>query len=650
MTNNKTPAQTAGWSSTWSNFLATHQESFLAELEQFHNQLPWTDSLDPAQLRAWQKEYTIIQSTLNAIIQTTSIDPSLCWIAFEQELPGEAGKRAADVNLILPTGHLFVIEFKDKQQASEQEVWRASFDLNTLLKFHSESIELEGHGFLALTAAGAQPFEHNQIQCDFPSAEGILLKLHEAVVKALQAPICYDTHQWQHGYYHRQPSILAGTVEVFFRENIPTLHTDAGQNIIEARQSIQTLYQQAKEQKKRFLVLVGGAPGAGKTLLGLSAVADTLQAYQADQCAPVYLSGNNPLVGVLQYTLDYYGQQSQQVMPFDARSIILPVLEFKKQFTRSQAHYDLVVFDEAQRAWDNAKMIQGTEIDLFCEWLSQKEYGVTILLIGDGQAIHRGEMPLETMLSSLADSFLKHQHQLTLVTPSNYQHHLTNIESKIIDDSLYLTSAIRQHFADSFEQWVEAVIEGSSEKALAALPGLQGFPLKITNSRETAENFAKAMHQELHQSKPGKADQFRYGWLTSSKSGDRSIRQLFGGKMPGAVFGPWFVHPPHDPESCCQLNAAATEFGCQGLEISLALVKWGDDLLMRNGEWQLNSKLKREHDDFTFATYRVLLSRGRSGLLVCCEDTKTNNFLTECGMQTVIQNPDNFKITPRYDE
>lgn len=129
MINNTT--KTAGWSSTWSDFLAICREAFLERLEQFHSQLPWTDSLDPAQKRAWKKEYTIIQCTLKTIIQTTSTDPSLCWIAFEQELPGEAGKRAADVNLILPTGHLFVVEFKDKQQASEHEVWRASFDLNT---------------------------------------------------------------------------------------------------------------------------------------------------------------------------------------------------------------------------------------------------------------------------------------------------------------------------------------------------------------------------------------------------------------------------------------------------------------------------------------------------------------------------------------
>ena len=629
------PNQTAGWSTNWADFLQTDQDTFLNHLKNFHTSLSWTDVLDPAQEKAWRSEFAVMQTTLSQTLQHNGIDPESCWIAFEQELPGEAGKRAADVNLILPTGHLFVIEFKGKTKASEEEIWRASFDLNTLLKFHSESSTLQGHGYLVLTASGAQSFIHSSVLCDIPDSTGILPTLTQTLIQALEEPNCYNTHQWQHGHFHRQPSILAGTVEVFFNENIPTLHTDAGQNIIAARQTVQTLYQKAKQDKQRYLILVGGAPGAGKTLLGLSAVADTIQKHSLHQCAPVYLSGNNPLVGVLQYTLNHFGEKSRQPMSFDARSIILPVLEFKKQYARHQAHYDLVVFDEAQRAWDNAKMHSGTEIDLFCDWLSQKEYGVAILLIGDGQAIHRGEMPLDAMLTSLADSLKRYEQTITLISPSNYQPYLSTIQSQVIDDSLYLTSAIRQHYADSFEQWVEAVIEGSPEKAQAALPGLIGYPLKLTNSRETAENFARSMHLELHQAKSGKADQFRYGWLTSSKSGDRSMRQLFGGKMPGEVFGPWFVNEPSDPKSCCQLISAATEFGCQGLEISLALVKWGKDFLMRNDQWQLDPALRRDHDDFTFATYRVLLSRGRSGLVVCCEDPETYQYLNSCGLEPI---------------
>ena len=629
------PGATAGWSSTWSEFLNSNQSNFVTQLEDFHNSLPWTKELSPSQRSAWQKEHSIIQLTLHGVINNSQTDPSQCWITFEQELPGEAGKRAADVNLILPTGHLYVIEFKDKTQASEQEIIRAQSDLDTLHKFHSESTSLTPHGFLILTATGAQPFHHPTLQCDQPNAHGITPRLQASLQTALQGEHIYNTHQWQQGRFHRQPSILAGTVEIFFKEHIPELQTEAGENIREARELIQTIYQHAKAKKDRYVVLVGGAPGAGKTLLGLSAVAETISNHGIDQCSPIYISGNNPLVGVLQYTLNFYGAKSSRVLPYDARTVILPVIEFKKQYSRRQAHYDLVVFDEAQRSWDHAKFFDGTEIDLLCDWLTQKEYGIVVLLIGDGQAIYRGEMPLDTMMQSLAKSLKQHENRISLIAPSNYQHYLQNIPSARIEDNLYLNSAIRQPFAEAFEQWLEAVMEGNADKARSLMQGLKGYPMKLTRSREEAEQYARGLHQEHHEAIAGAADQFRYGWLISSKSGDKSIFQPHGGKAPGDVFGPWFVNPPEDPKSCCQLKSAATEFACQGLEISLAMVKWGQDLLWRSNQWKLSDKpyLRREHDEFTIATYRVLLSRGRVGLVICCDDIETYNFFSSCGMK-----------------
>ena len=626
--------RTAGWSTNWTHFLNTSEDLFLEALIAFHSALPWTDQLDPAQKRAWQHEYAIMQATLRYILDGSDTNPDSCWIAFEQELPGEAGKRAADVNIVLPSGHLFVIEFKDKPHASEHEIWRAAFDLNTLLRFHSESIDLEGRGYLALTRPdhSTQIGWQDEIYVETPNAHNYLEQLATDIIQAMDMPHCYSVSRWATGHFYRQPSILAGTVDIFFNEHIPTLHTDAGQNIQQARQTIQQIYQKAKYNKERYLVLVGGAPGAGKTLLGLSAVADTLKEHPTPTSSPVYLSGNNPLVGVLQYTLDYYGQRSRRRKPYDARSLIQKVLDVKKQCLSGHVPYDLIVFDEAQRAWDSVKGTEGTELDLFCQWLSRKEYGVVILLVGDGQAIHKGEMPLETLFQSLLNTIQSHQHRIQTVIPSNYRLHFPRDTMVTVDDTLYLTEAIRQQFAANFEVWLEAVINNQPDKAHEAAQALGPFPLKITHSPSAAETFARDMHAELHQSKPGKADQFRYGWLTSSKSGNRSIRQLFGGSNPAQVFGPWYVDHPSDPDSCCQLHSAATEFGCQGLEVALALVLWGNDFLIRNGNWQLNPNLRREHDDFTSATYRILLSRGRSGLVVCCEDAETYQYLQQCGM------------------
>lgn len=268
-----TKPKTAGWSTSWEDFLNTPEAQFLEALEQFYKDLPWTQQLDPAQYRSWCHEYKVMQATLRDVLRKTNITPSSCWIAFEQELAGEAGKRAADVNLILPSGHLFVIEFKHKTQASEHEIWRAAFDLETLLKFHSESINLEGHVFLALTAPRAQAFSDSKVVCDLPDQQDVLPQLHQALVSALKDPEYYKTDRWQHGEFHRQPSILAGTVEVFFNENIPSLHTEAGENINEARDILLGIYQEAKRKQQRYVVLVGGSPGAGKTLLGITATA-----------------------------------------------------------------------------------------------------------------------------------------------------------------------------------------------------------------------------------------------------------------------------------------------------------------------------------------------------------------------------------------
>ncbi|MBF4302616.1 hypothetical protein EAY56_28425, partial [Vibrio anguillarum] len=156
----------AGWDGTWQDFLSTDKASFLESLVSFHRSLSWTQDLDPAQYYAWETEYDVMKATLNNVITDAKVEPDKCWIAFEQELIGEGGKRAADVNLVTPTGELFVVEFKHKQEASEYEILRANSDLQTMLRYHSESIDLVGHGFVVLTKPGAKQFQHPNVVCD----------------------------------------------------------------------------------------------------------------------------------------------------------------------------------------------------------------------------------------------------------------------------------------------------------------------------------------------------------------------------------------------------------------------------------------------------------------------------------------------------
>ena len=622
----------SGWSSDWKQFLTTNKENFLKSLEEFYSNLEWTKELSSSQHSAWDIEYDTITSTLEYVLTKSDIDISTCWIAFEQELVGEGGKRAADVNLVLPTGDLVVIEFKHKTQASNHEIIRANFDLQTMLKFHSHSIGLNGYCFLALTKDDAVEFNDSSVICDRIQYK-ILPKLANMLIELLKKPKVFDTSVWQHGEFYRQPSILHGTVQAFFKEKMPTLKTEASINIHNARQELLNLYLDAKKNNDRYVVMVNGRPGAGKTLLGINIVADLIKDIGPDECRPLFLSGNGPLVQVLVHTLDFYGRQkNNEQLKVDGRSLIQDLIGFKKNIKRNitDQSENFVVFDEAQRAWEKASPRDPesqSELSLLCNWLSEKDFGVLLLLVGDGQAIHNNEMSLNNMLSSLESALSEHKNRIKFIMPSLHHQHMRTI-SPIISDTFYLQTPIRQAYTSDLDAWIEFVLNGDKENAYLEAEKLHKcYPLLLTKKKELAEEYTRNLQVELHKDNK-KSDAFRAGWLMSSKG--QYFLPIVNPKNND--IGPWYVEPPTSTKSCCQFTKACTEFSCQGLELSLALLNWGNDFLYRNGKLGLPESNKRIQEHYTYGSYRVLLSRGRSGLVIKCDDNETFHFLQDCGM------------------
>jgi hypothetical protein len=62
----------------------------------------------------------------------------------------------------------------------------------------------------------------------------------------------------------------------------------------------------------------------------------------------------------------------------------------------------------------------------------------------------------------------------------------------------------------------------------------------------------------------------------------------------------------------------------QGLEIDLPIVVWGEDLLWSDSAWDYAPKRRRSHVDapeqLLENVYRVLLTRGRDGLIIVVPD------------------------------
>ncbi|MBD3107497.1 DUF2075 domain-containing protein [Bacillus sp. AGMB 02131] len=100
-------------------------------------------------------------------------------------------------------------------------------------------------------------------------------------------------------------------------------------------------------------------------------------------------------------------------------------------------------------------------------------------------------------------------------------------------------------------------------------------------------------------------------------------------------FGDWYNKPQGEEGSCCNLETVVTEFGCQGLELDLPIVAWGEDMIWEGTSWKKYEKYQKDiHDPDKLRknSYRVLMTRGRDGLIIFVPNIKQLD-----GVYTVLQ-------------
>lgn len=77
----------------------------------------------------------------------------------------------------------------------------------------------------------------------------------------------------------------------------------------------------------------------------------------------------------------------------------------------------------------------------------------------------------------------------------------------------------------------------------------------------------------------------------------------------------WFNREPSNPSASCALNVTISEFGCQGLEVDMPIIGWGDDIKWCGSKW-VHLGTTKDDKDYRINSYRVLLTRGRDGFIV----------------------------------
>lgn len=73
------------------------------------------------------------------------------------------------------------------------------------------------------------------------------------------------------------------------------------------------------------------------------------------------------------------------------------------------------------------------------------------------------------------------------------------------------------------------------------------------------------------------------------------------------------------------MDKVATEFACQGLELDMPIICWGEDMLWNHDGWkrfeQKGAKAK-DPNNLRVNSYRVLLTRGRDGFVIYVPEHK----------------------------
>lgn len=173
---------------------------------------------------------------------------------------------------------------------------------------------------------------------------------------------------------------------------------------------------------------------------------------------------------------------------------------------------------------------------------------------------------------------------------------------------------------------------------------LKNFPIFLTRNLETARKFLRNKNRGHR----------RTGLIASS--GARRLKP-FGLDVTSEIdVANWFLNPKDDVRSSCFLELLATEFAVQGLELDWVGLCWGDDFrkeeegfsfhAFKGTKWQLEKKNERKQ--FIKNKYRVLLTRGREGLIIFVPEgsetdhtrpkinyESTYNYLALCGIKTI---------------
>jgi hypothetical protein len=590
------------------------------------------------QNKSWEHQIPILKRALEGFNGT---------IFFEFTIP-RMGKRVDC--LVIIENVVFVIEFKIGEKkylnSNIDQVWDYALDLKN---FHKPS-----HAALLVPIIVASDAKKSFIEiCTTSHNDNLVLPiksnksdLRDVIQNSLSFfsdKSTLNSDEYAKGSYSPTPTIIEAALSLYNNHSVENItRNDADVvNLSLTTSSISQIIDYAKTNSKKVICFVTGVPGAGKTLVGLKVATTHLDKEKG--AASVFLSGNAPLVAILQEALtrDKVKQEKEKknkitkgVAKEGVKAFIQIIHHYRDAYlVDPNPPYDHVaIFDEAQRAWNKVQTVnfmkrkknqpnfKYSEPEFLISCLERhKNWAVIVCLVGGGQEINTGEAGISEWLNAIYYSFPNWEVCISPhLTDSEYSavETINELKEKCVtkfDENLHLSVSMRSFRAENVSLFVKQVLDidkENAQKTYSLIP--KNYPILLTRDLNKAKTWIKEKARGSE----------RYGIVVSSKAERLKPHGIFVKSPMNPVH--WFLEDKDDVRSSYYLEDVATEFAIQGLELDWACVTWDGDLRYSEGEWRTFSFVgnkwqkisKEDRKKYLINAYRVLLTRARQGMVI----------------------------------
>jgi hypothetical protein len=554
--------------------------------------------------------------------------------------------------VLIGDGVISVIEFKRNKLGAADREQVINYAIN-LVEFHEETHRLvnEEQCIVAplLVLTNTSKSKHPEYSSDFLHAPwGAVLArplqcdsstLHSALRFALDQrrdkyPV--NCHRWLSARFSPSSTILDAAISLYGEHDVSAIaaHAAPVELIDLCSSEVTELAIKSQLDGNNRIIFVSGAPGAGKTLVGLKLAFDKSLRKDA-----VFVTGNSPLVEVLGAALKgaYKSKRKQTIQAIiasgyahedAARVIGMSTFKLVKAHAflgERGKHLDsadgrVIIFDEAQRTYRKGRLVlrkplASDEAQLILESLQQTHPAgaVVVALIGHNQAINNGEMGIKawfTAAETCGWNFAISDETLALNEVSSSGQWANHPLRENLRTG-HLPHSMRYYRNGDLERWADFVLAEHADMAAEIAEKLdsRGDTIWITRDLATARQWVRER----------RVGQERAGLIASGQARRLASEGLFVDHKPDIAT--WMLSPSGDVRSSNMLETVQNQYQVQGLELDYTVVCWDADL-RRSAEgwkaWKMSGSSWQKDKEIGIASnsYRVLLTRARKGMIL----------------------------------